>query len=140
MIRTRATRKSPPALRLGAVLICAASCDRPPVYSIPAPPASVVARATPQASGPQGEWPAISQPAPSDRTEDGIGIITVHLEPPEHEGDVAWIPSYWHTLDVLPKESSDGQSAYFATSTDGGNSDVLIRGGRLYSNVIAAGS
>jgi hypothetical protein len=75
-------------------------------------------------------------PAP-ERTEDGIPILRVLPEASASTGGVFWISEAWNTLHYAQLHASDGVGTFFAvTKRYQDYSDVLVRGGRIHTDVL----
>jgi len=124
-----------------AALLVAAGCgegkpagdEGPEPFKVtdPGPPA------TP--TGVPERFPPIADSRPEAYTEDGIPVMTVRSTAQQREGQVTWISQAWNALQIALFEATDGKRIYFAkTGVSQDFADVLIRDGRVYTDIIEA--
>jgi hypothetical protein len=102
----------------------------------PAGDVAAAAAAPPVPAGPP-VFPPLAAAAPALTTEDGLPVLEVSAESAGREGGVQWVFTAWNTLHYAQYHASDGRRVLLAVANRyQEHSDVLIRDGRIYTDVL----
>jgi hypothetical protein len=125
---------------LATVAACRDRAGPPPPAASPGAPSAGAAASVAEAP-PPGDWPPLPAAGAARLDEDGVPIIDVvgPADGARAGSSLEPISGAWKTLKYPWASASDGVSTFVAFAQNKGTySDVVVRGGRLYLDALAA--